>query len=321
MAITAKYLEKGRCVNSEPVDESKYAAFVNRTQIAARPMSAFPWPTGATKVFAVIGDPIAHSLSPVLLNAAFLALKLDAVYVALSVQREQLHGAVRGIRSLGVAGVSVTMPHKESIMVELDKLTDRARKLNSVNCVYWEDGELVGDSTDGPAFVASLEEEIGAPIRGKSVMVCGTGGAARAIVVALSEAGAGAIVVVGRRAEAVERLVGLGGLMTRAGTADEARDCEILVNATNVGMSGTEGEGKSPIPAAFIQSGHFVYDIVYHPLATPLLRDALTAGAEAANGLGMLVHQAARAFWIWTGEEAPLDIMFHVARSRAEVAR
>ncbi len=289
-----------------------------RLVISERSMSVFPWPTGVTKVFAVIGDPIDHSLSPALLNAAFIANKLDGVFVALKVGREHLESAAHGIRSLGLAGLSVTMPHKESIIGNLDRVTERSRRLNSVNCVFWDGGELIGDSTDGPALVASVEAELGGSVSGRSVMVLGTGGAARAIVLALVEAGAGEIVIVGRREEAVAKVVALGSPAAREGSVHELKDVEILVNATSVGMAETEWAGRSPVPAELLESRHFVYDIIYYPLVTPLLEDARAAGARTSNGIGMLVHQAARAFWIWTGKEAPLEVMFHAVHSRTK---
>lgn len=289
-----------------------------RLVISERSMSVYPWPTGVTKVFAVIGDPIEHSLSPMLLNAAFTASKLDGVYVALRVGRGHLESATHGIRSLGLAGLSVTMPHKEEIIGYLDRVTERASRLKSVNCIFWDEGELVGDSTDGPALVASVEAELGGRVSGKSVMVLGTGGASRAIVLALVEAGAREIVIVGRREEAVARVVALGSPVARAGTVHEVKEIEIVVNATSIGMAETEGAGKSPVPAELLESRHFVYDIIYYPLMTPLLEDAKAAGARISNGIGMLVHQAARAFWIWTGKEAPLEVMFHAVHSRAK---
>lgn len=302
-------------MNSQARDQSEVVTPGQGLKISERSMAAVPWPTGTTRVFAVIGNPIDHSLSPLLLNAAFAATKLDALYVALRVTREDIRNAVLGIRSMGLAGVSVTMPHKESIIGQLDRVTDRARMLNSVNCVFWEDGELVGDSTDGPALVASLEAELGESVAHKSVMVLGTGGAARAIVLALAEAAVREIVVVGRREDAIARIVGLGGPVSRGGKIDEVREIEILVNATSVGMSGTGGEGRTPVPSELLCGRHFVYDIIYHPLVTPLMRDALAAGARVSNGIGMLVHQAARAFWIWTGHEPPLHAMFEAAHS------
>ncbi len=297
-------------------EQSAATVYGDRLMIHQRSMSVFPWPTGVTKVFAVIGDPIDHSLSPVLLNAAFTAAKLDAVFVALKVTREHLESACYGIRSAGIAGLSVTMPHKESIIGHLDRVTERARRLNSVNCVFWDDGELVGDSTDGPALVSSLESDLTESIAGKSVMIMGTGGAARAIVLSLEEAGVSEIVVVGRRDEAVSKVVALGRPVARAGTVQDARNVDIIINATSVGMAETNGEGRSPIPAELIESRHFVCDIVYYPAVTPLLADARAAGARYSNGIGMLAHQAARAFWIWTGHEPPLDVMLHVVHSR-----
>lgn len=272
------------------------------------------WPIGSTKVFAVIGDPIDHSLSPVLLNAAFTAEGLNAVYVAFRVARDSLGNAMAGMRSIGIAGLSVTMPHKESIIGQLDRVTPRAEALKSVNCVYWDNGEMVGDSTDGPALVASLEEEIGESVGTKSVVVLGTGGAARAIVLALSDAGAGEVVVVGRSEEAVATTVSLASSVARPGTLHEAGKADIVINATNVGMTGTAGEARSPLEAELLSSGQFVYDIIYHPLTTPLMNEARRAGASTSNGIGMLVHQAAKAFTVWTGLEAPLQAMFEAVR-------
>ncbi|TAN27457.1 MAG: shikimate dehydrogenase [Actinomycetota bacterium] len=296
-------------------EQSAAMVYGDRPIIHQRSMSVFPWPTGATKTFAVIGDPIDHSLSPALLNAAFTAAKLDAVFVALKVDREHLESAAYGIRSMGIAGLSVTMPHKEGVIGHLDRITDRARKLNSVNCIFWDDGELVGDSTDGPALVSSLESDLRESLAGKSVMILGTGGAARAIVLSLEEAGVSEIVVVGRREEAVARVVALGRPVAHAGTIHDAKNVDILINATSIGMAETDGEGRSPLPAELIESRHFVCDIVYYPLMTPLLADAQAAGARFSNGIGMLAHQAARAFWIWTGHEPPIDIMLHVVHS------
>ena len=283
--------------------------------IPHREMSALQWPSGGTKVFAVFGDPVEHSLSPVLLNAAFTATELDAVYVALRISAEDLEGAVLGVRSMGFGGVSVTMPHKERIIGHLDRVTERAKTLNSVNCIFWDGGELVGDSTDGPALVSSLEAEMGKTVAERSVVVLGTGGAARAIILALAEAGVGKVIVVGRSPETVASLVVLGGPCVRAGTLLDVANVEIVVNATSVGMAGTTGEGRTLVPAELITSSHFVYDIIYHPLMTPLLRDALAAGAGVSNGIGMLVHQAARAFQIWTRKTAPLEAMFQSVRS------
>lgn len=275
------------------------------------------WPTGTTRVFAVIGDPIDHSLSPALLNTAFAAADIDAVFVALKVSSSNLGSAIDGMRSFGISGLSVTMPHKESIIRYLDMVTPRSRLLNSVNCVYWDGDTLVGDSTDGPALVESLEIDTGESISGKSVMVLGTGGAARAIVLALAEANAREIVVVGRRTDAVSRVVDLGGGIARKGIPEDSAVVDIIVNATSVGMADTDGSGNSPISSNLIRKDHFVCDIIYFPLMTPLLHNASAVGAGITNGIGMLTLQASRAFTIWTGKKAPLQSMLGVANSVA----
>ncbi|MCL5077195.1 MAG: shikimate dehydrogenase [Actinobacteria bacterium] len=289
--------------------------------ISDRKFSGLPWPTGTTKVFAVIGDPIDHSLSPVLLNRAFTEANVDAVFVALGVSRSGLGKAMDGVRALGISGLSVTMPHKEAIIQHLDRVTDRSKRLGSVNCVFWEGGKLVGDSTDGPALVESLQADLKDEIAGRSVLILGTGGAARAIVLALADAKVKEVVVVGRNSDAVERVLDLGGGIARKGVAGDAAHVDIIINATSVGMADTEGSGLTPLSSGLIKQNHFVCDIIYFPLTTPLLKHSLEAGAKVSNGIGMLTFQAARAFTIWTGKKAPVSGMLEaanlVARGRA----
>lgn len=282
---------------------------------ATRTLNSFAWPTAKSKIFAVIGDPIDHSLSPALLNSAFAHSELDAVYVAFRISEHDLGAAIHSVRILGIAGLSVTMPHKESIIAHLDGVTARSRSLNSVNCVYWDNGRLIGDSTDGPALVESIELEMGESLAGKRVMLVGTGGAARAIALALSESGVKEITVIGRRDEAVEKVVELGGSVARSGKIDEAPGADVLINATSLGMEDTSGAGRSPIPPNLIGKDHFVCDIIYFPMVTPLLEEALGVGARVSNGIGMLTLQAAKAFSIWTGMTAPTQIMFDTAKS------
>lgn len=281
--------------------------------IGDRKVSGLPWPMGTTKVFAVIGDPIDHSLSPVLLNRAFTEANIDAVFVALRVSRSGLSKAMDGVRALGISGLSVTMPHKEAIIQHLDRVTERSKRLQSVNCVFWDGEELVGDSTDGPALVESLQAELKGEIAGKSVLILGTGGAARAVVLALVDAKVSEVVVVGRNSEAVDRVIELGDGIARKGVAGDAVDVDIIINATSVGMTDTEGSGMSPLASDLIKQNHFVCDIIYFPLTTPLLKHSLDVGARVSNGIGMLTFQAARAFTIWTGKGAPVSGMLEAA--------
>jgi shikimate dehydrogenase len=262
-------------------------------------------------VAAVIGDPVDHSLSPVLHNAAFAALGLDWVYLALPVARGQVPGAMAGVRALGLSGLSVTMPHKAAVAAEMDQLSPTASRLGVVNTVIRRGSELVGDSTDGDGFLAALRDDEGWDVVGRRCLVLGAGGAARAVILALAEAGAAAVSVVARRPGAASEAVALAGPAGRVASIEAAGDAELIVNATPVGM--TEGGGAEALPLdldpAWLGSGQLVVDLIYMPPSTPLLEAARAAGAQVANGLGMLIHQAALQSRLWTGMEPPLEVM------------
>jgi len=270
--------------------------------------------TAATRVAAVIGDPVRHSLSPVLLNAAFAALRLDWVYVAFEVPEGRASDALSAMRLLDLAGLNVTMPHKTAVADGCDDLTPDAAVLRSVNTVVpVGGGRLLGDSTDGEGFVRSLRDA-GHDPGGCRALVLGAGGAARAVVLALGREGS-AVTVAARRADAASAAAALAP----AGEAvawDSARlvapGADLVVNATPLGMSG----GALPLTPEAVRRGQVVADLVYHPLETPLLKAAREAGAEVVDGLGMLVHQAALAAERWTGEKAPVGVM----RAAAEAA-
>jgi shikimate dehydrogenase len=267
--------------------------------------------SGATAVVGVIGDPVRHSLSPAIHNAAFAALGLDWVYVAFPVPRGRGGAAVAAARDLGLAGINVTMPHKEDVAAACDDLTPDAAVLRSVNTVLARaGGRMLGDSTDGPGFLAALAEE-GIAVEGGRSVVLGAGGAARAVVLALGRAGA-EVIVAARSPEAAAaasglvssaRAVGLEEVDALVGGAD------LVVNATPLGMA---GEGP-PFDPARLGPAQAVVDLVYHPADTPLLAAARAQGARTSNGLGMLVHQAALSFRLWTGAEAPLAAMRQAA--------
>jgi shikimate dehydrogenase len=259
-----------------------------------------------TRVVGVIGDPVAHSLSPALHNAAFEALRLDWVYVAFPVPRGRAAAAVAAVPALGLAGFNVTMPHKEDVAAACDELTADAAALRSVNTVVAAtDGRTLGDSTDGPGFLDALADEDIA-VEGQPVLVLGAGGAARAVVLALGRAGA-QVTVAARRPEAAESAAALapGGAALAIGAADPS-GFAVVVNATPLGMSGGD---PLPVDPVSLHAGQAVVDLVYHPADTPLLTAARLQGALAVNGLGMLLHQAARSFTLWTGRPAPLDAM------------
>lgn len=269
--------------------------------------------TGATKLAAVIGDPVRHSLSPLIHNAAYAAIGLDWRFVALPVAAGGAPAALDAMRALSIEGFSVTMPHKEAVAGAVDELMPAARALASVNCVRREGNRLLGDSTDGIGFVRALEADIDRSISGASVAVVGAGGAARSIIDALGRHGVQRIIVVNRTEEAAQRAASLSSV-AEVGKAADVASVDVVVNTTSVGMAGGPAPDASPVDPSLLQSEQIVADIVYQPRETPLLRAASAVGAEAVGGLGMLVHQAAVAFEWWTGHAAPVPAMFEAVR-------
>lgn len=269
--------------------------------------------TARTRVAGVIGWPARQSLSPVIHNAAFEACGLDWVYLAFEVPEGMAPMAVGGMRSLGIEGLSVTMPHKATVIPALDALTPDAEALGAVNCISRDGAGLLGDNTDGAGFLDALRIDEGIDPRGLRCVVVGAGGAGRAVARALGRAGAAAVTVVNRSPQPAARAADLAGSVGRVGSPDEVADADLVVNATPLGMGvvvGTRGEREPlPLDPELLGPGQLVVDLVYHPVATPLLVAARARGATARNGLGMLIHQAAHAFRRWTGEDPPLEAM------------
>jgi shikimate dehydrogenase len=276
--------------------------------------------TGRTRVAAVIGHPVQHSLSPALHNAGFASLGLEWAYVAFDVAEGRAPAALEAMRTLGLGGLSVTMPHKEAVAAMVDELDPAAAALGSVNTVVARDGRLIGHSTDGNGFVASVLAA-GHGVTGRRICVLGAGGAARSIVEALARHGAAEIVVINRSAAPASRAAALAGRVGRVGVQADVLATDIVVNATSVGMSaagaGAEGGGMVVDPA-LLRAGHVVADIVYHPRRTPLLAAAEATGAAIVDGLGMLVHQAVLQQQLWTGLSPDVGAM--VAAAERELA-
>jgi shikimate dehydrogenase len=272
--------------------------------------------TGATRVAGVIGHPVRHSLSPALHNAAYRALGLDWTYVAFDVADGAAPAALDAMRVLGIAGLSVTMPHKAAVADACDECSEHASTLRSVNTVTrLDDGRLRGDSTDGEGFLRALADAK-VEVDDADVLVLGAGPAARAVVLALGEAGA-RVKVCARRAQpaqAVARLVN-AEVVAWHDRALIVAGTPIIVNATSVGMAPDE---DSPVAPESLRAGQVVADLVYHPLETPLLRAARAAGAHTVDGLGMLAHQAALQVVAWTGADPPVEVMR--AAATAELA-
>jgi shikimate dehydrogenase len=259
--------------------------------------------TGATRVVGVIGDPVGHSRSPAMHNAAFGALGLDWVYVAFPAPRGAGAAAVRAMPTLGLAGLNVTMPHKADAAAACDDLAPDAVALGAVNTVVDSGGTLVGHSTDGAGFLRALDDEDVA-IAGRRALVLGAGGAARANAHALGRVGAH-VTVAARRSEPARSAAALAPDGVAVGLDEIAVDrFDLIVNATPVGMHGE----PPPFDTSELHAGQFVYDTVY-PAETPLVLEARARGLRAAGGLGMLVHQGALSFTLWTGVAPPLDVM------------
>ncbi len=262
--------------------------------------------TGSTRVAAVIGHPVAQSLSPVIHNAAFAAGGLDWVYVALPVEPGQAAAALRGMRALGISGLSVTMPHKADVYSAVEVVAAEAEALESVNTVAIDvEGLLVGHSTDGLGFVDSLHADAGVDPGGARIAVLGAGGAARSVIDALGRAGAAEVVVINRTPASAQHAARLAGGVGRVGTPDDVRGADIVVNATSVGM----GSDLLALDPELIPHGALVADLVYHPLDTALLQAARARGCLTLDGLGMLIHQAARQQILWTGHEPDVAVM------------
>ena len=262
----------------------------------------------ATTTTGVIGWPVDASLSPTIHNAAFRAAGLDWVYVPLPVAPHALADALAGLAALGFAGANVTMPHKTEAASRMEVLSEEAELLRAVNTVVVAPEGLVGHNTDAPGFDRFLREDLAFDPAGATALVYGAGGAARACVLALARGGAERIVVAVRdraRAAEVEALAAAVGAPARVVALAEAPtvDADLLVNATPVGAAGD----RLPLPR--LGDGVLVVDLLYRPSLTPLLEEARAAGAAAANGLGLLLHQAALSSELWTGQPPSIDVM------------
>jgi shikimate dehydrogenase len=269
--------------------------------------------TGHTRAAGVIGSPIRHSLSPAIFNAAFGAAGLDWAYLAFDVPEGAAGLALGGMRALGIDGLSVTMPHKAAVLDGLDRVSEDAEVLGAVNCITRRGALLHGDNTDGVGFIDALRLDEGLEVDGARCAVVGAGGAGRAVVRALAGAGATSVAVVNRSADPAARAADLAGPAGRVGTVADLEGADLVINATPLGMGVVVTTAGAPEPLPFdvtrLGTGQVVVDLVYHPAVTPLLAAARAGGLRTVNGLGMLIHQAAHAFRLWTGEDPPLEAM------------
>lgn len=273
--------------------------------------------SGKTRICGLIGDPVEHSMSPAMQNAAFRELALDYIYVPFRVKSAELGQAIAGMRALNIRGLNVTVPHKVAVVQFLDKLDPLAEKIGAVNTIVNDDGVLTGYNTDATGFLQALLAREIEP-KGKRAVILGAGGASKAISFILADKGTRLTILnrqleldwakeLARRisqtfAQEVKALE-----LSRKNLAVVLKKADILVNATSVGMIPLVNE--TPVPGDLLRPDLIVYDIVYNPMKTRLLRESEAAGASTIGGVDMLVWQGALAFEKWTGVKAPVDLM------------
>jgi shikimate dehydrogenase len=254
----------------------------------------------------IIGWPLEHTLSPAMHNAAFKRIGTDWVYLAFPIAPDDLERAMDGFRVLGVRGLNVTMPHKETVMPYLDDISPEAKVIGAVNTIEAIGDKLIGHNTDVSGFREFLAADAGWDGTGKRALVLGAGGAARAVVAALKEMGLASIVIAARDAGRAA-ILELSGEVEVIGWDEATRavpDADLVVNATPVGMA-----GEDLLPDAGFTEGQTVVDLIYMPPSTKLVERARAERAEAWSGIGMLVHQAVGSIRIWTGKEPPIEVM------------
>ena len=271
--------------------------------------------SGHTRVLCVIGYPIEHSMSPIMHNAIIRELKLDYIYLAFNISPDNLNLAVNGFRAFNIIGINVTLPFKQKIMNYLDDIDPIAQKIGAVNTIKNDNGNLSGRNTDAEGAKNALVNA-GYTTSGKNLLILGAGGAARALTYILAE-GLNKIIIANRTekraiklAKELKKIFGInveGKWNSNSVLKEESKKADILINTTPVGMY--PSVEKSPIPAEFLHKDLIVYDIVYNPLETKLMKDATKIGCNTIGGLDMLVNQGALAFEWWTNKKPNIDLM------------
>jgi shikimate dehydrogenase len=269
-----------------------------------------------TKLYLLIGDPVEHSFSPFMHNAAFQFLGINSVYLTLQVKSDGLIDTIKGMRSMGIPGINVTIPHKISIMKYLDEIDSHAKIIGAVNTVVNKDGRLIGYNTDGIGAITALKTEKADP-EGKKVVVLGAGGAARALSFSIAPS-ARKLVVLNRTKSKATSLVKaiktrlsidiVGEALTINSLSRELTDTDLLINTTSVGMFPKIEE--TLVDRQLIKPNMVVFDIIYNPPETRFLKEAKASGAKVLNGINMLVNQGALSFKLWIGLKPPMDVMY-----------
>lgn len=280
-----------------------------------------------TKLYAVLGNPLGHSLSPLLQNHYFAQTGQNGVYLALPIEKDQLQAALEGLYAIGVGGCNVTIPYKEAVLPHLQGLTPAAQACQAVNTLIPTTNGFIGDNTDGSGLLAALEQEQQWYPQGQTIAIIGAGGAAKGIAAAMAMAGAGKLLIINRHLERAQALC--SWLKQLAPTAAEAlsmealsepaiyQSAQVFVNTTSVGMS-PHIDDMPPLAVHWLTPAHLVVDIIYNPLETKLLRSARLQGAKTSSGLGMFIHQGALSFERWTGLLPQTAPLYAIVRAELE---
>lgn len=277
--------------------------------------------TAKTKILGIFGYPIRQTISPAMHNAVIKALGLDMIYMPFAIKPSNLRDAVNGIKGIGMLGVNITIPHKEAVMKLLDDISEEARLIGAVNTIINKDSRLIGHNTDGYGYVESIKGDCNFNPKDKRIIILGAGGAARAVATALAKGGAKKIIIANRTLSRANNIIktfkrkfpdtkfeaiGIDEYILRT----YFQDINLLVNTTSVGM---EKNAILGIPLEALPKTAIVSDIIYNPLQTRLLQKADKLGLPAHGGLSMLIRQGARSFKLWTGIDAPVNIMSKAA--------
>lgn len=270
--------------------------------------------TSKTKIYGLLGYPVKHSLSPLIHNAAFKTKGIDACYLCFETKPEDIKQAIDGIRALNIQGVNLTIPHKEIAVPYLDEIDKDAEIIGAINTIVRRKNRLIGYNTDAEGFIKALKKDLKLDLKRKSVFLFGAGGAGKAVAISLAKYGAKQIFVVEKNKKKAKSL--LESIkrnfphtqieLTHSHNQEAIKKAHLLVNATPIGMNPNDNLIVNPV---YFSSRLNIFDIVYNTAETKLLRVARKKGLKAINGLGMLIYQAALSFELWTGEQAPFDVM------------
>lgn len=263
--------------------------------------------TAKTKICMVIGDPVAHSLSPQIHNAGYIALQIDDqyVYVACDVKVKAIENFINGVKAMNIHGVSCTIPHKLAVMPYLDEIDQIASKIGAVNTIVNEHGKLIGYNTDWIGIVNPLKKLTS--LKGKQIALLGAGGAARAAAYAITSKGA-KLIIFNRTSEHAKKLAEeFNGEGYGLNAIEKAQNCDIVINTTSLGLHPHENE--TPLVKEYIRSSQIIFDVVYGSEETKLIKEAKEIGATTISGIEMLLHQGFAQFKLFTGHDAPKEAM------------